>query len=246
MNRPADVDRTLESWLAEGPSQLPDPVIDRIVGQIDTKHQRKHWWLPRRETMNRMLLSVGGVAAAVLIAVVGFAYFNGGAGPNVGGVPTPSPSPAPTFTSERHGYSLLLPDETWNVAELAGRWSPRTMFNQDGPGVDSVSKDFAEPGPYILFNSQPVSEGTTLEEWVAAYRELANAYWPECVPAPSETGEVDGEIALLINYLCGDDPAAEAFMLHGGRAYVVRVFDADPPGPRPILDEWLSRFRFTN
>jgi hypothetical protein len=242
MNRDLNVDRALERWLAEGPSQLPDHVIDGIVRQLEETHQRRSTWLPRRDTMTRMLLSVGGVAAAVLIAVVGFAYFSGGAGPNIGGAPTPSPSPAPTFTSERHGYSLLLPDESWTVVEMPGTWGHGRTFNPDGPGVDSVFREIGGQGTYILFNSQPVPSGTTLEQWAIDYDSANRRMWPECQVERSESAVLDGETARLNTYSCDD--AFEAAALHGGRAYVIRVFGGD--ANRTTIDEWISRFRFTD
>ena len=78
MTRNFEFDRAIEEWLIEGPSQLPDRAIDGIVRQLDTTPQRKHWWLPRRQQMNRMILAIGGVAAAVALAFVAVGlYFNG-------------------------------------------------------------------------------------------------------------------------------------------------------------------------
>ena len=41
MTRHLDVDRALDEWLAEGPSQLPDHVIDGIVRQLNQTNQRR-------------------------------------------------------------------------------------------------------------------------------------------------------------------------------------------------------------
>jgi hypothetical protein len=267
MTRHFDVDRALEEWLAEGPSQLPDRAIDRIVRQLDQTNQRKPSWLPGREPMNRMILAIGGVAAAIALTLVAFGmYFglNTGA-PGVGGAPSPTPTVQPTvaptpvptepdgvlYTSERHGYSLLLPDESWTVEEKPGTWGHGQTFNPDGYGVDSVFADLSPPRTYILLNSQPVPSGTTLEQWAIDYDSASRRMWPECEVERSESALLDGETARLNTYLCAwvdnDEDAVEAAALHGGRAYVIRVFGGGPElDPRPIIDEWISRFRFTD
>lgn len=81
-------DQAFESWLDDGPTRMPEHLVDAIVSQLEHTHQRKHWWLPGREQMNRMMVSVGGVAAVALIAVVGGAFFVGGGG-DIGLAPTP-------------------------------------------------------------------------------------------------------------------------------------------------------------
>ncbi|HET7676307.1 MAG TPA: hypothetical protein VFK38_00480 [Candidatus Limnocylindrales bacterium] len=98
MTRRLDPDRTIEEWLIEGPNQLPDHVLGAIVDRLDQTMQRRPGWLPRRHDTNRMLLSMGGLAAAVAVAVIGGAFFLGlGTGrPGVGGPPSPSASPSPT------------------------------------------------------------------------------------------------------------------------------------------------------
>jgi hypothetical protein len=105
MNPQNRADQAFESWLDDGPTRMPEHLVDSIVAQLEETHQRKHWWLPGREQMNRMMVAVGGVAAIALVAAMGF-YFLGRGGGGIGGVttqpptlaPTPmvSPSPAPT------------------------------------------------------------------------------------------------------------------------------------------------------
>ena len=98
MTRPSDVDRTLEEWLRDGPSHLPDRVIDGIVRQLDQTHQRRPGWLPRRIRMNRTFYALGGAAAVVAVLAIGSALFIGliGNRGSVGEQPTPSPTVQPT------------------------------------------------------------------------------------------------------------------------------------------------------
>jgi hypothetical protein len=133
MNRPADVDRTLEDWLAEGPSQLPAHVIDGIVRQLDTTHQRKHWWLPRRNTMTRSVLALGGAAVVVMAVALTLNYANL---PRLGG-------PA-TLPATPDGWSRVLietPSGTGRVVSLAA--SPHGLLavvGEDEVGGNDVAR----------------------------------------------------------------------------------------------------------
>ena len=92
MTAQPDFDRFLESWLADGPSELSDRAASRIVQAIDDS-QRGPAWLPRRETMNRFLVAAGSVVAIALIAVIGIGLVSGG-GLFGSGAPAASPRPA--------------------------------------------------------------------------------------------------------------------------------------------------------
>ena len=101
MSTQFDFDQLLDSWLADGPSELPDQAVSRIVQSIDD-NERRLSWLPRRETMNRLVVAAGSVAAIVLVAVIGFGIVSGGgtSGPGAAPSPTPSPTPAPSQLTE--------------------------------------------------------------------------------------------------------------------------------------------------
>ena len=96
MNPQNRADQAFESWLDDGPTRMPEHLVDSIVAQLEETHQRKHWWLPGREQMNRMMVAVGGMAAIALVAAMGFYFLGGRGGGGFGGVATPSPTVAPT------------------------------------------------------------------------------------------------------------------------------------------------------
>jgi hypothetical protein len=265
MTRPLDADRVLEDWLAEGPSRLPDRAIDGIVRQLQDTPQRGSRWIPRRDRMNRLFLSVGGAAAALLVAVVGFVHlYGGGPAPVPGESPTPvtidSPEPSPepseapepvTFTSERHGYSILLPDDGWIVIERPGEWAPDTMFGQESPGVDYILAPGGPIGDYrheLFLNSQPIPEESTYEDWLADYDlRGGRTFGYECrLQPPYAAGTVDGRPVRLSNFVCGGQRWAEAMWEHAGRAYSLRfgeIFDSPirAESPQAELEVWLSR-----
>jgi hypothetical protein len=95
-----DPDRILEDWLAEGPSQLPDPAIEDIVRLVDETDQRKRTWLPGSIAMNRIYLSLGAAAVgvAVLLAALYVAQNDPSGGSTGGGVPSPTPQATASAT----------------------------------------------------------------------------------------------------------------------------------------------------
>ena len=265
MTRRLDVDRLLDDWLAEGPSQMSDRTFEAIVQGLDTKKQRRSAWLPRREQMNRFVLAAGALAAVALAVVVGISWFSRPGAPGVGGPggssgptggPTATASEAPTsdallFTSERHRYSVRLPDDRWSVTEVDGEWESGTMFTQDGPGVDRLVRDDDAYTHDIFLNSQAIPESMTYEEWLADYTDVLSVSLPCRLQGELETTVVDGETARLGEYECGGERgstpsrAVDVVWSHEGRAYVFRVGEdpvsSEPIEPRSVAEEWLAR-----
>lgn len=99
MNVQDNFERQVASWLAEGPHQLPETALDRILGVIDQTDTWRPTWLPRRETMNRTILAAGSLAAVVLLAVIGFGLWSGGGMLGPGATTSPTSSPEPTVST---------------------------------------------------------------------------------------------------------------------------------------------------
>ena len=96
MNHPSDIDRVMQAWMADGPTAIPDRVVDVVAARIGVEHQRRGWPFPWRPPMNP-LFKFGAAAAAVLVvAVVAWNLLPGGSGP--GGLPSPTPQASPTAT----------------------------------------------------------------------------------------------------------------------------------------------------
>ena len=91
MTRERDLERLLDSWLADGPTIVADRVIDDAAARITRQPQRPAWRLrPWRFTHMSSSLKAALVAAAVLAALAGTLLVTGGGGP--GPAPTASPS----------------------------------------------------------------------------------------------------------------------------------------------------------
>ena len=257
MTRQPDIDRVLEDWLAEGPSRLPDRVLRATVDQLDDIKQRRLWWLPGSERMHRIILPVTGVAAALIVAVVTLVSLNGSPGPG-------GPSGTP-YTSERHAYTVVLPDG-WTVEELPGTWILGTFFDAStNSGVDYFERRDRDQGALLnlYLASQPIPAGMSVDEWIATHddandRELPCFDLVETFP----TVTVDGEPARQQAHHCetlfgsGDDGALtgiQTLVSHNGRGYAIYVWPEDTGVAMPPLatlqaeaQAWLARLTFND
>ena len=242
MTSELDVDRVLEDWLAEGPSRLPDRVISETVEQLDHIKRRRYVLPPGRERMTRLLIAGTGLAAALIAAAVGFATLTGGDG--VGG-----PNGV-TYTSDRHGYSVFLPDG-WTVEERPGTWEVGEFFDANSDdGVDYFEELGADEVPtlYVYLASQDIPDGMSFDEWVARH-DVATTSEQPCfeLVGSHESGLVDGETARIGTYQCEDFDgtgvpytAVQTLAAHDGRGYAIYVWPAPLPGFQPAGWEYLT------
>jgi len=97
MSTDRETTRIVRSWLDEGVTQLPDRVLDAVLDQLDTTHQRRATWWPARRYQSMNMLKFGLAAAVVVIAaLLGVNYL----GANVGGPGVADPTPSPTSTAD--------------------------------------------------------------------------------------------------------------------------------------------------
>lgn len=99
MTRERDIDRILDHWFTERPTQVADRVLDEVADRIARQPQQPAWRVPRRDIHVQANLKLFLAAAAVIvIAIAGVVVLRPGSGSGVGGTATPSPS-APSSTS---------------------------------------------------------------------------------------------------------------------------------------------------
>lgn len=122
MNGRRDIERTLDIWLVDGPSVMPDRLFDAVLDRVERTPQRRLARLTLRLTeMNPRIRLFTLAAAGLLVALVGLYLFNRMApDSNVGA----SPSPAATPT---------LPASTAMPAAIEGIWigGPRELAGLD-------------------------------------------------------------------------------------------------------------------
>jgi hypothetical protein len=91
-----DIERLLDTWFRDGPTEAPDRIVDAVTDRIGRQGQRPAWrLLPWRFPKMSTPIKLVAVGAALLVGLVGGALFLGG-----GAAPSPSPSlsPSPTPT----------------------------------------------------------------------------------------------------------------------------------------------------
>ena len=118
----------LDRWLAEGPTEMPDRVVDVVASGISRQRQRPRWRLDRRLLPVNPPAKAGvAIAAVILVAFVGISL-NGGpqfivttASPSDHESPQPTPSPSasatPTPRPSPSRADLVLNDKGMVVIE---------------------------------------------------------------------------------------------------------------------------------
>ncbi len=99
MTRERDIERVLEAWLADGASEMPERLFDGVVDRIEHVHQGRLARIKRALYAPDRSFRIGfGIAALIVIAVVGFALLGSPFSSNVASSPSPSAgSPSPSI-----------------------------------------------------------------------------------------------------------------------------------------------------
>jgi hypothetical protein len=168
MTSDRDIERILDHWLTERPTQVSDRVLDEVADRIARHPQQPAWRVSRRDFhVSTYLKPLLAVAAVVVIAVAGLAVLQPGAGSNVGGPASPSPSSTPTSSpaaSASPSASAVFP--SWFAGDRTGAgilpagshstesFRPGFTFSvPEGWVNDTDSADF-----YGLFPDTPANE----------------------------------------------------------------------------------------
>lgn len=184
-------DRTARAWLEDGPVTMPDRVLDAALDEIHLTPQRRAPWPAWRAPMNSTLSkAIVGIAAVLVIAVVGFNLASNVSPNDVGGpaaTPTPAPSATPVVTPPVDPNFVVGPGEV----TLADPGAPATVrltvpvewqgengglgvFRErsgDGPPAPAV----AIWDPEIVYTDGCQWEGTEIEVGPTV-DDLANAF----------------------------------------------------------------------
>jgi hypothetical protein len=177
MTAPRDADHLIRAYLDEGMTQLPDRSYDSVRAHIDRTHQRVvigPWRMPQMSSIARIALGAAAVAIAAVAVAVSLPNNTSQVGPPIES-PIMSPTPSPTdqvdttawttFTSPRYGFSARYP------TTFASR--PSALF-WTIPEEPAAGFDYFYGGPGLnnwLAASMVLPNGTTEDEWIAAYTE---------------------------------------------------------------------------
>ncbi len=116
MSTDRETTRIVRSWLEEGVTSLPDPVLDAVLDQLPTTPQRRAGWLARRFPLMNNIVRVGLAAAAVVVLAVVAINLLPGSGSGLGGTPSveptvePTPTPLPSAAEPTSSADAFLPE----------------------------------------------------------------------------------------------------------------------------------------
>lgn len=231
MSAPRDLDRLLQSFLNEGPQELPDPSYDEVRDRIEHKRQRAFIGSWRISDVSNFLKIGLAAAAVVVIAVVAINVLPGS--PTPGGEPSASPSVEPSvaptaeptpspaspppltqsFTSTVHGITLSYP-EGWIAQAATEPWTEclYCILSLSNPQIDVLHDPVLGDGLMLRIASQPIGESTP-EDWVAAQM----ASWDRCTT--TEPIVVDGATGLSGGKSCN-----HAVVTTAGRGYSIDLW----------------------
>ena len=158
MNNRSDMDRLLQVWMADGPAAIPDRVVDVVAARIAVNRQRRSWPFPGRTTMTTQIKLIAGLAAALVVAVVGYSLLPGNSGPG-GPTAAPSPTAQPTAAATAAPTTAPTSSATWPT------WfTPGAIADANGAGILSAGSH----GTRVF---KPAFTFGAPEGWVNAYDE---------------------------------------------------------------------------
>ena len=138
MNERSDIDRVLVQWLADGPSEMPDRVVDIVADRIGRQRQRRPWRLSWRPFDMNSAIKIGAAIAAVLVlAVAGWNLLPGSSGlvGQPGATASPSPTASPTSSPAQRSAAMVVQQKpiSWTV-KLPANWGNEGWFVTPGQG----------------------------------------------------------------------------------------------------------------
>lgn len=260
MSTNRDFDRIAGAWLAEGPNELADRVLDAALDEVHLTHQRRPMPVPwRTPTMPLPLRLAAGIAIIAILGVAAVNFLGGrpggvGAGPTptpsptAAPEPTPTPTPAPTpidtatwttYVSERYGFSIGHPED-WDEQRADHDWT----FPADSDWLSTAQEAFlgsagdaAAPSDGLRVSAWSVAleTGQTPDAWLEAYCPATNTEFCTGQDRPVPVS-LDGHRGSLIEF-----PAdVQAFFQIDDRMYVVAAWR---PEYREVLEAFLSTMR---
>lgn len=145
------IERILDRWFDDGPTQAPDRVFDAVADRIERQPQRPAWRLyGRLSDMNTGLKLAAAIAAVAIFAVAGYNLLPG---PSVGGPPA-TPSPSPTAT--------IAPSPTPTAAPSTGAVLPPWYTTSESPSGQGI----LPAGSYMTRSFTPGFTFSVPEGWV--------------------------------------------------------------------------------
>jgi hypothetical protein len=217
MSTDRETTRIVRSWLDEGVTRLPDPILDAVLDRLPATPQRRatRWPAWRTITMNRYATIGLGAAAVVVAILIGAQLLGSPDGGGTGNQPsasadasvtaaptaTPDATPTPTPTT----VALSLPGDPVHVGATipAAGWRAdpgggvvASTLGTDPPNGAGIITFVVDDGyrvygdPCHWSSSIPDAPSTTVEELVAALsaQAMRDASEPVAIELDGYTG----------------------------------------------------------
>jgi hypothetical protein len=260
MTTDRDFDRIAMAWLADGPEELPDRVIDATVDQIHLTRQRRAARPPWRLPTMTLPARVAAFVAVGALILAGIAVVGSGGGLNG---PRPSQTPAPSvaaavvptsstralpvldtqFMSPRNGYNVWYP-AGWTVQPATRPWYRGKEVRWGDPALDAIQTTDAR----FVAAGQKLAAGQTAGQWLKGYCLAGAAGAGQCdsVPQswePIKIGGTDGYIdlngvAAWPGTIAPGGKIFDAVVVSGSTAW---AFTLDGDVDRPMFDAFLNK-----
>lgn len=258
MTTDRDFDRIAMAWLAEGPDELSDRVLDSVTDQIHVTRQRRAMRVPRRFPTMTFSSRVAAAAVIGVLAVGGaFLVFGRPGQPAVGG-PTPSPSASPsaaalavpalteTYASPRNGLTISYPTG-WTATPATVAWTRGLILSWGAPTLDTIETNDVR----LVMSSQALDPAQTPVAWHQANCELDSPA-NECAAAIAggwEKVDIDGATGYRdadggpppVAGIAADGQIFGAEVVSSGRGY---QFVMDGHVDRGMFDAFLATVKF--
>ena len=234
MSNKREFEPIARAFMAGGPTQLADRVLESSLAEVHHTPQRRvlirvPWRLP---TMNIYAKLASAAAAVVVAGVIGYAMLGLGRAPDTGGRPTPSPTftpslgptspPRPTltesYTSPIHGYTVSYP-AGWTVREATESWTTEIPF-QASAFADVIA---TADNRFLAVASQPLA-GRNSDAW---YDQItSDSGWGDTCEPTSEPVTIDGESGVSVTHCDGTQTALVAV---ANRGYLIVLYGIEEP-----------------
>ena len=187
MKRSPDVDLVLRDYFADDGLTAPDYVLDVVERRISRQPQRRTWPFHGRTNVTTQIKLIAGLAAAIVVEVVGYSLLPGKTGP---GAPSTAPTPS------------LQPTTAVTIAPTAGPVFP-LWWSSDGPPTGA---GILQAGTRTTTSFRPAFTFSVPEGWVNDGDEAG--YFSLFPDTPANQAEFARSGGLAQSFVMGplDDP----------------------------------------
>ncbi len=148
MTTDRDFDRIAMAWLADGPEELSDRVLDAVVDEIHVTRQRHALRLPWRFSTMTTPARVATAAVIGVLAVGGALFAFNRSQPAVGG---PGPSPTPVVSAVPSVAPSTSPAAVTDRSDVPGRLLVQHLGNAlDGSEASATDGNFGTRRFYLM------------------------------------------------------------------------------------------------